>query len=210
MRTALLALVLGAALSPGAAAAQLVVDVRGGWSLVAGEAVAGGPLDERVDGVLPLEVGLGWRLHPDVVAGVRATYGFARLAPARQDACEAADVDCGASVRRLALFADFAFRDAFDVFVPWAGLGAGWGWTRDDLPLAGREATLTHSGWELLLEGGAGAALGPLELGPFVSAAMGQFVTAGVSAGGDEASDAIGERGWHAYVTLGLRARWGR
>jgi len=209
MRITLLALAVGAVLAPRAAGAQVVLEVRTGWTFVLGDAVEGGPLGDLVTGAIPVEVGAGWRFTPELTAGLRASYGFGFVEDSLADPCDAAGLECGARVLRLSLGAEYAFRGLSEALVPWAGLGVGYGWTSFAFPQAGQEATVTYSGWELVLEAGADHAWGALEVGPFVSCALGRFGSASIEVGGDEASDGVDARGTHAYLTAGVRGRFG-
>jgi hypothetical protein len=203
MRKALVtATALVALLAPAAAGAQLDLGVRVGWAVPAGHAFSGGDLAGLVNGALPVQIDVGYRLSPALSVGAFASYALGRI-----DAHVVADagVDHGATVLRAGLRASYALERLSPVVVPWAGLGAGYERMRLDLG-----TTYTYLGWELVtLEAGADWKVrSSFRIGPVFAWSLGGYDRLEIHPDPDGSSGGIAARGRHAWVTLGLRGRF--
>jgi hypothetical protein len=183
-----------ALLAPAAAHAQLELGARIGWAVPAGHAYSGSNLAALVNGALPLQLDVGYRLTPALSVGAYASWALARV---DAHVTEAAGVK-GASVLRAGLRVSYALLDLSPTLVPWAGLGAGY--QRLNLDAA---SDFTYTGWDVaLVEMGADWKVSPsLRAGPFVSWSLGRYLNLN---GGD-----LSPKGGHAWVTLGLRGTYG-
>jgi len=208
IHNAALAALLLLAASP--AGAQPVLGARLGWSIPAGEVLADGPLPDLLAGAIPLELEAGWQVVPRLTVSAWVSYGLGRPAAAISDGCDAAGLDCGARVVRLGLRGEWALRGGAPRLLPWAGLGAGYEWTRLDDARATGKATVGWSGMELVqAQAGLDVTFGPVvRAGPFVSCGLGRYGRAWLEADGASGSTSLDARATHAWITIGLRGRF--
>jgi hypothetical protein len=201
-----LMILAAAVLLPSAASAQLTFGLRVGYAVVGGDAVKDGPMNEVIDGAIPVQLDLGYAVSPAITVGGYFGYGFGRLNSDISDGCDALDLDCSASVTRVGVQGDYSFLGVSPSLVPWAGIGVGYEWAELEI----EDETDTFSGFELDLQGGLDLQVSRhLRVGGFLSFGLGQFSKETLDPDPDGVSGSIDDKGIHGYFTIGLRGQFG-
>lgn len=201
MRTLLLA----ALLLPAVAAARPTLGLRAGWAPSFGDASKTTPMDEVAQSQLPvLQLDALWRFGGPggrFAAGAYYSYGLGQLGDAISDACDAQAAECSVRIHRLGLQATYAITQLSLRYVPWLGAGIGYEWANERVAGAAGSVFKRDSGWEFLnLQAGGDFAFGSRwAVGPFVQLSFGRYSSAD--------GNAIAEKAWHEWLTLGLRGK---
>lgn len=228
---------------PTAAHAQLSLGFRLGYAPAMGDAykfkstgdptVDGTPakMSDGVSSQIPLQVEAAYRITPQLALGAYASYGFGDGGPsfasaaAGQDFCSAGgggvSIDCSSSIYRLGVQGTFAFTMVSPTFVPWAGVGFGWEWSRAKADISGGgiggafEENL--DGFELTMQGGGEWKIGRVfALGPFLQYSIGRYSggelkMSGFGALGPDQSakfSDFADTALHEWLTVGVRGRF--
>lgn len=147
-------------------------------------------MSDGVSSQIPLQVEAAYRFTPQIAAGAYASYGFGDGGPSfasaavGQDFCSAGgggvSIDCSSRIYRLGVQGTFAFTMVSPMFVPWAGVGLGWEWSRAKAEISGGgfggsfEENL--DGFEFSLQGGGEWKIGRVfALGPYIQYSIGQY-----------------------------------
>jgi hypothetical protein len=171
-----------------------------GYALARGELVPDQDLADLVPDKVPVRLAVAYRFTGRFRAGL-----FFEIAPARVDSSSCVDGSCDASSVRIGISAEVHLAPGARLD-PWLGLGAGAevleAEGRD--PLLGVRSDLSYTGFELpFVEAGLDIALRrDVTVGPFVSAAFGQYTRA-TSSAGDDAQ--IAHRASHGWLQAGAR-----
>ncbi len=199
MRT-LLAAALLAAVLPTAAAAGPVLGARVGYAAASGDASKDTVMSDVAAAEIPLQLDFAWSFNPRWTLGVWYGFGFGRLSSSVANRCDALGVSCSVWSMRTGVQATYAFAETADPYAPWVGFGIGYQWVHETVSGGGAQ---NLSGWEYLdLEGGADWRISAqASVGPFVSLRVGQF----------SRLDGYGipSSGWHEWLGVGVRGRWG-
>ncbi len=171
-------------------------------------------LGDDTHGVIPLWVDVGYRLSPQLMAGVYFMYGLVlpKQAPANdplRGGCPEG-ADCFANGIRLGVQAQYAFAPGSFVN-PWLGLGLGY--ERISSQLKGQllgvpiDSSSTHGGAELLhLQGGVDLQAAPaLRIGPFGAISGMRYTHCSAELAGESAACRVSEGAWHGWVVVGVR-----
>jgi opacity protein-like surface antigen len=191
---ALAAVPASAQVPPIPAPAQgVTLGARAAWAIPAGNSTAGRSLGSDFSGAVPLSLDLLYRFDRYFSAGFYVTYapGFAKDCPAGST--------CSQSFTRFGLQAAYTF-DRSGSLRPWLGIGVGYEWLHLDVPAG--SGTLSGFEWANLQVGGDFAATARLFVGPYVAMSFGQFSDASA------ASIPSGDRRFHEWITVGLRAQY--
>jgi hypothetical protein len=203
---------LGSLALPGAASAQLALDLKTGYALPLGDAFTGGgqmsgALKNVVSATIPIEVAGRWRFTPNLSAGVYFQYDpgwastFVCISPY---SCYAYDTRVGVEVA-WALNPEGTFN-------PWVSLGTGWEWTGLSVTVPEGQAgagkhTSSLTGWEYVnVQVGTDFNLSErFGLGPWVGFFAGAYSSRSdwtPTGGGSIPSD---QRTFHGWVQFGLK-----
>lgn len=186
----------------------LVLALRAGGGVAFGSLESGGvPVRDVVQWKVPLWLEVGYRFNPHVRGELYFEYGPGSVASAYCSpgvTCSAADARFG-----LAVQLHLAPERLVD---PWIGVGFGVevlnAHLSDAVPLgaAGRHE-FTWAGIELPVEVGLDVAVSErFTVGPYVSAAFGQFTSISQGpVGEDRESGAIDRRSTHGWVQVGIK-----
>ncbi len=182
----------------------ILVGVRGGWALPAGEITPGESLKDLADAKLPLWLEVGYRFNGHVRAELYfelAPMSLANACPSGA-ACSAFDVRSG-----VALQLHPAPRSWLD---PWIGLGFGVEYLQATTPVDGGGLSAWELSWyglEVPVEAGLDLAVSDVfTLGPYASVSVSQFTSASARPpGGPTASGAIDRRATHGWGQAGLK-----
>jgi len=207
MRNLALAAVAAALLAvPSAGAAQLQLAGRFGYSIAAGEFARRVPVPRTIDGYVPLQLDLTYRLGQGLSVGAFAAYGIANLASAMVSACETTGTSCGGRQLRAGLQVMWTLEQVSPVFAPWFALAGGGDW----LMLRWEEdGSFTKDRWSGL----AGSLTFGVDLkgrnptfGPYLSVGLGRYDRYRRDVDGDVYSaDIAGDRTLHREFSIGLR-----
>jgi hypothetical protein len=179
-------------------------------------------LADGIQGMIPLQLDLGYRVTPALSLGGYFMYGVGFLGDDISDSCDALEdlpgvsASCSVSDLRLGLQVHYHFapRTKLD---PWLGVGVGYEWLTFgmDLDAAGAEteASSTGKGFEFInIQGGLDFELASgLALGPFLSFSLGQYSSYSTSCSGsgceavDSGSNDIDDKALHQWLLLGVR-----
>jgi hypothetical protein len=189
--------------TPFASNAQVSLGLRLGYGLPMGEAQKGADLADGVKGQIPVQVDAMYRFTPNLSAGAYLSYGFGQVGDELDEACDAPGVDCSTSGMRLGAQAAFTFAQPTAKLAPWLGAGLGWEWGKLSREAGGVDGSITYSGLEASLQGGADYRLSPkLAVGPFVNLGFGRY--SDVSTDGPFEGD-IDEESVHEWLQFGFR-----
>ena len=171
---------------------KIVLGLRLGYGLPMGNETEGAALSDRVSGMIPIWLDLGYMVTPNIMVGAYGQYGFASVknCPSGSD-CSAHDLRFGVQGQYLV--------SPGEQLDPWFGLGIGY----ESLAGSVDGADGSMSGLEFAnLQAGLDYAVMPdLGVGPFLSMSFGQYSSQ--SADGD--SSDISQTALHEWLTLGLR-----
>jgi hypothetical protein len=182
------------------------VGARAGYALTTGQARAHGPLGDLVEGVVPGQLEVGWRLTPALTLGAYGSYGIG-LPAHRAGVCGEPGSSCSVRDLRLGLQAAWAFAARWKGIGPWVGLAVGYEWLSLD-GFDGSGARRGFRGLELAcLQVGAEAALGRVRVGPVLSYSLGRYDHTRLEKDGQSASGAIEEKAFHGLWTLAIRGQ---
>jgi hypothetical protein len=188
---------------PLASNAQVSLGLRLGYGVPMGEAQKNADLSDGVKGQIPFQLDAMYHLTPNVSAGAYFSYGFAQVGDEFDEVCDATGVDCSASDMRLGAQAAFTFAQPTAKLAPWLGAGLGWEWGKLGGEVGGVDGSITYSGLEASLQGGADYRLSPkLAVGPFVNLGFGRY--SDVSTDGPFGGD-IEEESVHEWLQFGFR-----
>lgn len=192
-------LLLLALLLPTAAAAGPSLGLRLGWAPGSGDASDGNSMADVAASHLPIQLDALWRFGERFSAGAYFSWGVALLEGEVADRCDTLGADCSVSVFRLGLEGTYAFTQASQRFTPWVGAGIGYEWVRSSVSSAGFSGSQRLGGWEVAnVQAGADWPVSRrLAIGPFAMVSIGRYS----SVDGNE----ITEKGWHQWLTLGVR-----
>jgi hypothetical protein len=187
---ALAALAALAVLVPAHAHALVFAGLRAGYALPSGDAREDAPMKDQVSANVPIQLDLGMSALGFMSVGLYASYGPTRLTSEAKDLCGAATCS-GANLRAGGqLNLRLPVLDAV-----WGGVFAGF----EQQQLKGGSVDVKLRGWEAGLQAGYDFDVLPfLQVGPFASWSVAQFVTA---SGGEE----LGAKANHTALTFGLR-----
>jgi len=172
--------------------------LRAGWAIPEGQVERDVSMSRLFIGLAPIELGVGFRLHPRWVAGVYAHYGFAVA-----NECEG---DCSGKNRRLGLQVHHHFTPGERVD-HWLGIAAGYEWL--DVDVGGAQLSYRGFEWVSLIFGEEFPLGRRAGLGPVFSLSLGQYTHQDLSiAGLPDQRGAIAERMVHVWVSFGVRASY--
>jgi len=207
MRNLALAAVAAALLAvPSAGAAQLQLAGRFGYSIAAGELARRVPVPRTIDGYVPLQLDLTYRLGKGLSVGAFGSYGIANLAASLVSACETSGTSCGGRQLRAGLQVMWTLEQVSPVFAPWFALAGGGDWL---LLRWDEDGSFTKDRWSGL----AGSLTFGVDLkgrnptfGPYLSFGVGRYDRYRRDENGDVYSTAIaGNRELHREFSIGLR-----
>jgi hypothetical protein len=199
----MLAAALVAFAAPVASEAQVSLGLRLGYGLPMGESQKGVDLADGITGQVPVQLDAMWRLSPNLSAGAYFAYGFGQVGDSLDDVCDGPGVDCSARDMRLGAQAAFTFAQPAAKLAPWIGAGLGWEWGTLTAESDDADGSITFSGFDATLQGGADYRLSPkFAVGPFVALSFGRYS----DASGDNGFEAeIEEEAVHQWLQLGIR-----
>lgn len=150
--------------------------------------------------MVPLHVGLGVHVLPDLAVGGYAEWHFAQM---NGLACER--VGCDGGNTRLGLSVQYLFPS--HTVRPWIELTAGWEKLSYTVMSAG--LTATYTGFDAGVGFGGDYALGKgLWVGPLVGMSLGSYSHLEVDAGGRVGQEALPRQAVHGFLNLGVRGRF--
>ncbi|MGZ3474921.1 MAG: hypothetical protein ACXWUG_11955, partial [Polyangiales bacterium] len=175
-----------------------------------------GKLSSGITGQIPIWLDVGYRINPNIYAGVYFQYGII-LAKKGTDPGNCPDAaSCSGSDMRFGVNAQYHLMpdQSFD---PWVGVGIGYEILSLKESANGRDGKSSAKGLEFLnLQVGGDYKVAPnLGIGPFISFSLGQYSGASVDNGaGSTDIDFDGEAGrpkkaLHEWLTIGLRGTFG-
>ena len=185
-------------LAPAVARAEdvgLNLGLRTGYAIALGDAIQRGPMSEGIAGAIPLHLDATFAITPTFNAGLYVAYG-------NGDKGSKADAPESVSTRAYGLQANMLFPSG------WAGVFGGLESGNVDTTVSpsAQTATVTVSGWQAGLQGGADWTVAPsFVVGPFASLAMGQYTEWKDEVAGSSYSKDIRYTAMHQWLTLGLR-----
>ncbi len=187
------------------------IGLRAGYGIPFGNRFDSEPLGQTFDGSMPLAIDVGFRLTPELYAGVLVSYGRLRMDKSGLQ-CNTVAVDgpgdCSGSTYRLAANAQWRV-PLTPRLLGWVdgGFGLERLIVRFDSGCFGGPTSRTDDGVELgHLEAGGGARLGNnLVVGPFASYAVGLFRTSTFT-GSCQGHEPDLDRSLHGNLTMGVRA----
>lgn len=187
----------------------LSVGLRAAYGIPLGTAGDGAHLNDLASGAVPLQLDLGWRIDRHWYAGGYFVWGPTFVAGQTKEALQAAGVTdvSGHYEQRAGVQGTYTF-DAVKGFSPWAGVGAGYEWTRyAQGKIGGTETEVGVRGFEAALQLGADYRVTPkFAAGPFVTVNVGQYSSSMKWVdNGDETSKSISDKGIHEWLQLGVR-----
>ncbi|HYG68836.1 MAG TPA: hypothetical protein VD838_14305 [Anaeromyxobacteraceae bacterium] len=202
---------MGCTLAPVLAAGDggVEVGVRTGYAVPIGDADGSTPLRDLVDGAIPFQLGVAWRLTDEFRVGGygQYAYGFAGSAFDRVESASGMQLRLGLEVEWMAPPTRWR---------PWASVSAGWEWLGMSGDLVAQdgervELEVDVNGPEAALAGGVlFAADSRLAVGPFLSLGLGRYENASGELGGQDLPDLVGqEKSVHGWLQLGVRGTFG-
>ncbi len=204
MRMRSILAVLVVLLAPTLASAQLSLGPRTGYAIAMGEAAEGEDLADLINGQIPFQFDIGYRVTPAITVGGYVSAAVGVLGENFEDFCDEDGVECGAALLRLGLQVDYRFLGGSAT--PWIGAGIGYEWLRIRIDNNGSRSELKLHGAELLnLQGGVEWKLGgPFSLGPFAMLSIARYSAAEIDGDGEDLDD----KGLHQWLELGVRGRF--
>jgi hypothetical protein len=188
--------------------------LRFGYGFALGELREGSDLADGIAGQMPFWLDLGYRVTPELMVGLYASYGIGFVGGEVGDSCDAAGdaVDCSASDIRLGIQAQFHLQPKESVD-PWLGLGIGYEWLSLGIEGAGAELSTTASGFEFVnLQVGLDFRIKPtFSLGPFIAFSLAQYSDVSVDCSGvlanvcDDVGADIDAKALHEWLFIGAR-----
>ncbi len=210
---------LGTLALPGAASAQLAIDLKSGYALPLGDAytasgtqLLGGALKNTISAAIPIEVGARWRFTSNLSAGLYFQYnpGFPSATVCIGTyTCSAYDMRVGAEVAWALNPEGF--------FNPWLSLGTGWEWTGLTVNVPTSPTQMAGpfkgslNGWEYVnVQVGTDFNLSErFGLGPWVGFFAGAYSSRQMSGLGTDTGGAISipadQRTFHGWVQFGVK-----
>jgi hypothetical protein len=192
-----------------AAPPRLSFGARAALAFPSGTRETGTPLDDRISRTIPLELRAGWRVTPEIEAGLQGGYALADVASAWRQDCRDTGVACDVHLWRIAARGEYARRKP-DYF-PWAAVTLGWEWEVERWEQSSSNwERATRSGWLAGIEAGIDRPFTRyFDGGFFAGFSFGQYRTLSVT--GETAG--YGYAGWtsvhspalHRWLTVGLR-----
>jgi outer membrane protein len=196
----LFALLLVPAAAGAASDHGLQLGARAGFTLPVGSVTSGSAFNDSFTAFLPLGLEAGYRFDPNLYVGAFAEYGFGftKNCPA--------GVDCAGHT--LGFGIDLRYYSAVhDGPRPWIGLDAGYERLSADVsaPGAAGQSVAFEGARFIGLEAGLDFFVTPaLAVGPYVSATLGEYLSASATAGNNSGSVSF-DKALHSFLTLGLR-----
>jgi hypothetical protein len=188
---------------------RLVFGAQAALAFPTGTRDSGIPMDERTSRAVPLQLRAGWRITPEIEAGLQGGYALAEIASAWKQDCRDTGVSCGVHLWRLAARGEWSRRKP-DYF-PWAAVTLGWEWEVERWEQgSGNWEQATRSGWLAGIEAGIDRPFTRyFDAGIYAGFALGQYVglsLTGETAGyGYSGSTSIHAPALHRWLTFGLR-----
>jgi hypothetical protein len=205
-----------------ASAGGFELGARLGYGIPMGEASEDADLSDRISGMVPLQLDLGYRVSPAFSIGGYVMYGVGFPGDDLSRICDAAEdfpggsASCSARDVRLGVQAQYHFQPKKKLD-PWLGAGFGYEWLTLGSDLSGgglREDSSTGvKGWEFInLQAGLDFKVAPgLALGPFLSFSIAEYSSFSFSCSGNacggitSASGDIDNEASHQWLLLGVR-----
>jgi hypothetical protein len=187
----------------------LVFGVQAALAFPSGDRETGTALDDRTSRAVPLQLRAGWRITPEIEAGLQGGYALADVASAWRQDCRDTGVACDVHLWRVAARGEYAWRKP-DYF-PWAAATLGWEWEVERWKQgSGNWEQATRSGWLAGIEAGIDRPFTRyFDAGIFAGFAFGQYVglsVTGETAGyGYSGSASVQAPALHRWLTFGLR-----
>jgi outer membrane protein W len=202
MRKLFMLAVAAALVLPTASRAQFTLGARLGFAPAMGDAAKNQPMSDGVKSQVPIQLDGLYRFTPEFAAGVYFSYGFAQLASAVKDGCDASGVSCSASVTRLGLEGTYSLTTVSPTFVPWFGAGIGYEWLTQKASFGGVSASADATGFEFLnLQlGGDYKVSNQFYVGPYLLLSIGQY--------SEVAGNSITDKGIHEWLSFGVRGKF--
>jgi opacity protein-like surface antigen len=173
--------------------------LRTGFMLPMGDRQSGKALGDSIAGGIPIWLDAGYRITPNLYAGL--TFDYAFLFPKN---CPSG-ASCSASQLRFGLNGHYHFMPA-EKIDPWAGVGIGYEILSPSISSGGQSADATLSGFEFVsLQGGADYKLtDAIAVGPFLAFSLGSFGSATVNGNDVQGFDSS----IHGWLTIGVRGKY--
>lgn len=210
----LLLLALAALAVPAASHAQVQLGVRVGYAPAMGDAAKDLKMkDFGVKAQIPIQLEAGYRVTPDLVAGLYGSYGIGQTdSSGFFGACGAGGVSCSGSTLRFGVQGLYTFSAVKAPLVPWAGVGLGWEQAKTKISVGGATGEFTLDGVELALQvGGDYRVSEQLSVGPYVMFSLGQYRNAKVTNNVDPTfnrSGSIEQKATHEWFGFGLAGKF--
>ncbi|HEY6556793.1 MAG TPA: hypothetical protein VI072_05955 [Polyangiaceae bacterium] len=188
-----------AELTTGTFDSKFFIGLRLGYGIPLGtvDGVTDGKLSDFASGQIPIWIDLAYRVTPNILVGLYASYGFAIMG----DFCD--EGDCSGADIRFGLQGQYHLSPG-ESFNPWFGLGIGYeifDYSLESEDGSSQEGSLKGFEFVNLQAGGDFKLSDSVGIGPFVSFSLGQYSTVGF---GDQ-SESLDEKALHEWLTLGVR-----
>jgi opacity protein-like surface antigen len=181
--------------------------LRTGYGIAQGDAAKDAKMSDGIKGQVPIWLDVGYRINPNIYAGVYFSYGFAMLN--KDNFCKNG-ADCSASDMRFGVNAQYHIMpdQSFD---PWVGIGIGYEIASAKISAGGADFKTTYSGLEFVnLQVGGDFKVAPnLAVGPFVALSVAQYSKASTDPELPGANSDIQDKAIHEWLTIGLRGTFG-
>jgi hypothetical protein len=198
------AALLAATALPSTASAQIFAGARLGYGFPLGDVWQDAALKDMLKAQVPVTIDLGLKLGRALAVGAYASYGFGLLSKDSKDYCDAANLDCSATVIRVGVQANLHAANSERTEF-WGGVTAGY--SRLGTKEGGDEFILT--GFEGGLQGGMDFISSPsLRIGPFASVTAGQYTKWDDGSQSGDVAD-FADTTVHGWIQIGVRGLFG-
>lgn len=189
----------------GAEESGVELGARSGYGIPMGDALKDKKMSDGVDGMIPIWIDAGYRINPNLFAGVYFQYGLVSVA---DKAC-GSGADCSASDIRIGLQGQYHIMPDAS-FDPWVGLGVGYEMLKSSAEAGGSKFSRTMSGFEFAnLQAGADFEVAPgFGVGPFISFSLGQYSSSESDPNPTNESSDIKDKAMHQWLLLGVKGSY--
>jgi hypothetical protein len=183
---------------------------RVGYAVPLGHSTGGTNLSQGVGGAELLVLEVGYRVNGTFTIGALFQYGVAQMKGGLLAGCGGGQ-DCSGRVLRLGIQAIYNF-NLDTALTPWVGLGTGYEWFPVGLTAGSQSGSSTVRGFEFAtVHAGGDFHVSPrFNLGPYASFSLAEYSSTSFDFPGFVGGYMpINDKSMHAWLQLGVRARFG-
>jgi hypothetical protein len=180
------------------------------YGIPVGNAFSGQSLSDIAGGLFHLEWQSDLVILQRLVIGAHVCFGVATVGDGFSNACADVDASCNVFNFDVGAHAEFRILPASFMINPWVGVGVTW----EDLLLlssqndSGGSGSAGFTGTDVDISAGADLERGYLGIGPFVDVRFGKYSSTSSNVDGVVASGDLTQTSTHAWLMLGIRARY--